>query len=284
MTLFSAIGAVLLMADPASADPEDPPVEQGAPAPAPASAAQGVGTPGSDANLAQQVANPVAELISVPLQSNLDCCFGPADANRYTLNIQPVIPVRLNSELSLITRTILPFIAQERTVSDGRGTNGFGDITQSFFFKPQINGITIAAGPAVVWPIGNKEFGSGKWSAGPTALVVKQTPKGTTLGMLANHLWSYAGKDDRPGVSATLLQPFVTQTFHNGMSIGANTEASYNWKQKQWTVPIDITLGQLVRIGRQPMQISMSGKYYAERPSGGPDWGLRLTLTFLFPE
>ena len=81
-----------------------------------------------------------------------------------------------------------------------------------------------------------------------------------------------------------MLQPFLTQTFHNGMSIGANTEASYNWKQKQWTVPIDITLGQLVRIGRQPMQISMSGKYYAERPSGGPDWGLRLTLTFLFPE
>ena len=281
MTLISVIGAgAMLIADPVPATTDDMPVEQIAPTPA----TQDGGTPGEAANLAQQVANPVAELISVPIQGNLDCCFGPADANRFTLNIQPVVPLRLSQDLSLITRTILPFMAQERTVPGGRGANGFGDITQSFFFKPRLDGIIVAAGPVLVWPVGNSDFGSGKWSAGPTALVVKQTRKGATMGMLANHLWSYAGKDDRPDISATLLQPFLTQTFRYGISIGANTEASYDWKQRQWTVPIELSLGQLVRMGRQPMQISMSGKYYAERPSGGPEWGMRLTLTFLFPE
>ena len=43
------------------------------------------------AELAKKLQNPVASLISVPIQNNWDFGIGPADAMRYTVNIQPVI-------------------------------------------------------------------------------------------------------------------------------------------------------------------------------------------------
>lgn len=237
------------------------------------------------AALAEKVANPVSDLISVPFQNNLDCCFGPEGAARYTLNVQPVIPTRLGDNLSLIVRTIVPFISQGRSAPSNLGGTGLADVTQSFFLKPHTGGgLTVAAGPVFVWPTGNSDFGGRKWGAGPTALVLKQTKSGYTMGMLANHVWSYAGWKDRPNTSNTFLQPFFSKNFKDTTSIGINTEAGYDWKHGKWTVPVNFTLGRLAKIGKQPIQLAATGKYYVVSPTGGPEWGARLTLTLLFPE
>lgn len=107
---------------------------------------------------------------------------------------------------------------------------------------------------------------------------------GWTYGLLANHIWSFAGNGSRADVSATFLQPFVSYTTKTYTTFGLNTESTYDWEQSQWTVPINVLLSQLVKIGGKPVQFQVGYRYYAEKPDGGPDWGLRFTVTFLFPK
>jgi hypothetical protein len=241
----------------------------------------------SDAELAKKLSNPVASLISVPFQFNYDCCFGPSDGARETLNIQPVLPVSMTKDWNLIIRTITPLIYQEHTAPQTDAAYGFGDITQSFFFSPKktSNGITWAIGPVFLWPIGPSELGTKKWAAGPTALVLKQD-RGWTYGVLANHLWSYADVGDyaREDLSQTFVQPFLTYTTATHVTYGLNTESSYNWKTGSWTVPVNATVAKLYNFGGQRVQLTAGGKVYLASEDQGPGWGLRFVATFLFPK
>lgn len=131
----------------------------------------------SDAALAEELANPISSLISLPFQYNYDCCFGPLAAARHVLNIQPVIPTKISTEWNLIIRTILPVIDLEAPAPGLDNTFGLGDTLQSFFFSPRNTpgGITWGIGPAIAWPTGTDPLiDSSKWSAGPTFVIVKQ--------------------------------------------------------------------------------------------------------------
>ena len=237
------------------------------------------------AELARQLSNPVASLISVPIQNNWDFGIGPANAMRYTANIQPVIPATLTKDWNLITRTILPVIYAESPIAGGSDRSGLGDVVQSFFFSPKepVGGWILGAGPAFLWPTAtDSALGTGRWSAGPTVVALRQEG-GWTYGILANQLWSYAGWGDR-NVNASFLQPFVTYRTRTFTTFGVNTESTYDWDRSQWTVPLNVSVSQLLRIGKQPVQFGLGVRYYADKPAGGPDWGLRFTVTFLFPK
>jgi hypothetical protein len=238
------------------------------------------------AELAKKLQNPVASLISVPLQANWDFGIGVNDASRFTLNVQPVIPLSLTEEMNLIIRTIVPVIDAESPGPGIDDASGLGDVVQSFFFSPKeptAGGWILAAGPVLLWPSATDDLlGSEKWGAGPTALALKQE-NGWTYGVLANHIWSYAGEDDRGEVNATFLQPFVSFTTKKHTTIGLNTESTYDWTSEQWTVPLNLTVGQLFKVGGAPLQFTVGGRYYVESPEGGPEWGVRAVLTFLFP-
>jgi hypothetical protein len=246
--------------------------------------------------------NPVANLISVPLQSNLDYGGGfDDDAFRYTLNIQPVIPFPLGPDWNVISRTILPVVYQDDVVPGGvtlgpddeveaeaEGSDQFGlsDTVQSFFLSPRApgpSGVNWGLGPVLLLPTATDDaLGTERWGAGPTGAVLKQAGP-WTVGALANHLWSYAGDDDRDDVNATFLQPFVAYTTQGGLTFAANTESTYDWENEDWTVPLNATVSQVLRIGGQAVSVGAGGRYYVEAPEGGPDWGLRFTLTLLFP-
>ena len=236
--------------------------------------------------LATKLANPVANLISVPFQGNYDCCFGAAgDAGRYTLNIQPVVPLSLNSDYSLIVRTILPVIDQEETTRGAGGASGIGDITQSFFISPTAGwkGMVVAVGPVFLWPTGTSELGTKKWAAGPTIVLLKQMGQ-TTIGILANQLWSYAGGEGRPGVNQMLLQPFYSYQYRNSTTISINTETTYSWLAHAWTVPVDFGVSHIYRFGGTPVSLGAQAKAYLTSPNNQPGWGARLVATFLFPK
>ena len=241
----------------------------------------------STAALAQKLQNPVADLISVPLQNNWDFGIGPADAMRYTVNVQPVIPLSLSTDWNLIIRTILPIIYAESPLPGGDNTAGLGDITQSFFFSPKAptgGGWIWGVGPVFLYPSATDDtLGAEKFGLGPTAVVLTQH-HGWTYGMLLNHIWSVAGDSSRDDVSATFLQPFLTYTTKRFTTFGFNTETTYDWEHQQGTVPLNWFVQQLLKIGKQPVAFQLGARYYAEKPDGGPDWGLRFVTTLLFPK
>ena len=242
--------------------------------------------PGDSSELAKKLSNPVADLISVPFQLNYDEGFGPKDGGRFTLNVQPVVPLTLTDNWNLIVRTIVPIIYQE-SIADGVDSDfGLGDTVQSFFFSPKepVGGWILGAGPVALWPTGTEpRLRSESLGFGPTAVALRQS-KGWTYGALANHLWSVTNSADHEQVNATFLQPFVSYTWPSATTLGLNTESSYDWASHRWTVPINLTLAQLVVFGNQPVQFTVGVRYYAEAPVAGPEWGLRFAVTFLFPK
>jgi hypothetical protein len=237
------------------------------------------------AELAKQLQNPVASLISFPFQNNFDFNLGPNDDGfKYTLNFQPVIPLSLSQDYNLIIRTILPIISQEDVIP-GTSQSGLGDIVQSFFFSPKkpVGGLILGFGPVLLYPSATDSLlGSEQWGAGPTGLVLKQTG-GWTYGLLFNHIWSYTGEEGRNYVDATFLQPFLSYTTKSHTTFGLNTESTFDWHNSQWTVPLNLSVSQLIKLGKLPVSLAVGVKYYAEAPTGGPDWGVRFVVTPLFP-
>jgi hypothetical protein len=249
-----------------------------------------------EAELAKKLQNPVAALISMPIQNNWDFGIGEAHAMKYTANIQPVIPISISENWNLILRTIVPVIYQEALVNGpaaqfapngiGKSHAGLGDTTQSFFFSPKnpVGGWILGAGPVGYYPTATEsELGGGKWGAGPTIVALQQS-HGFTYGVLANQIWSFAGQQDRQNINSSFIQPFVSFTTKTYTTFGVNTESTYNWQANQATVPMNFTVQQLVKIGGQPIAFQAGYRYYVNKPDGGPEWGLRFTITFLFPK
>ena len=242
-----------------------------------------------DTSLAKQLANPVSSLVSVPFQFNFDTKIGPLkNGSRATLNIQPVIPIRLNSNWNLVSRTIVPIISQ-RNIFTGAGSQfGLGDVVQSFFFTPAqlgSSGIIWGIGPVFLIPSGSHRLLSArKWGAGPTAVVLKQTGS-WSFGALANHIRSFAGDSRRPDVNLTFIQPFLSYTTSASWTFSLAADATYDWQRKTWTVPITTSASKLLTIGKQPVSVGAAIRYWAKSTPGSPNgWAARLNVTFLFPK
>jgi hypothetical protein len=242
----------------------------------------------SSEDLAKKLSNPVASLISVPLQFNHDENIGAADGRRSVLNLQPVVPISINQDWNLVSRTIVPLVDQKDVAGTSGRQSGFGDIVQSVFFSPKAptaRGLIWGAGPVLLLPTATDDLlGAKKWGLGPTGVVLTQRGP-WTYGALANHIWSVGGKSERADISATFVQPFLTYTAKTATTFGLNTESTYDWKSRRWTVPINLTASQVLKVGDQLVQVGAGTRYWTKSPPSGPQgWGYRVTLTFLFPK
>src|SRR5438874_10174004 len=253
--------------------------------------------------LAKELANPIASLISVPFQANEDWGYGPTgNGYKFTLNIQPVIPISISKDWNLILRTIFPVVSQHDLFyfanlpknsplqPQNRSQDGLSDTTQSFFFspkKPGPFGLIWGLGPAFLYPTGTQDFlGTGTFSIGPTLVVLKQTGP-WTMGALMNQLWSVVIEEHRSSLSQMFLQPFLSYTTKTHTTFTLNTESTANWNNPpgdaKWTVPLNFQVSQILKIGKQPISLQIVGKYYADSPRYGPDWGVRFIVTLLYP-
>jgi len=236
---------------------------------------------GADAGLAQELTNPLADLITLPVQINFDRDIGPADRGTKTVtNVQPVVPFAVSEEWNLISRTIVPIVYQD-DVFPGQGSQfGLGDVNLSLFFSPKAptaGGVIWGVGPVFLLPTATDSLlGGRKWGAGPAGVAL--TTRGRwTLGVLANHVWSFAGDDARQDISNTFAQPFVAYTWPSAWTVSVQSESSYNWKSGQWSIPLNVSLSKLVRFGRLPVSLALGVGQWLESPVNGAE-GIRFRL------
>lgn len=167
---------------------------------------------------------------------------------------------------------------------NGSGESGLGDVVQSLFFSPKAptsGGIIWGVGPVMLLPTATDDMlGAEKWGIGPTAVALRQTGP-WTYGALFNHIQSFAGDGDRADVSATFLEPFLAYNTKTRTTLALSTESTFDWEADQWSVPINLSVKQLMKVGKQPLQIGGGVRYWAESPAGGPEgWGtIRIDLS-----
>jgi hypothetical protein len=243
---------------------------------------------GGQADLAQDLTNPVADLLTIPIQMNYDQNFGPADDGwKLQTNIQPVLPFNLNDDWNLITRTIMPVIWQDEIVPGAGSQFGLGDITVSLFASPKkpTNGVIWGLGPILYLRTATDELlGAQKWGAGPSAIAL--TMRGRwTLGALANHVWSFAGNDDRDDLNNTFVQPFLAYTTPTAWTVSFQSETTYNWESRKWSVPVNVAVAKLVIMGKLPVSLQAGVGRWLTSPDSGPDgWRFRLQANFVLPK
>jgi hypothetical protein len=232
------------------------------------------------AELAKKLANPIASLISVPLQNNTDFGIGDLDGTRNTLNIQPVIPVGLSENLNLITRVVLPVIRQSNITGPGEVQSGVADAVVSAFFSPNSSNITWGVGPAFLVPVGSDNFTFDQFGVGPTAVLLKQSG-GFTVGGLINQIWGLSG--DETDFSQMFIQPFLVYNWPSGAGVGGNLEYTRNWSADTNLLWLNPTVSGVTSLGKQKLQFAVGPRFNLAAPDGTrSNWGVRTVLIFIF--
>jgi hypothetical protein len=233
-------------------------------------------------------------LYSLPFKFQFD--YGAENGEASFLNIQPVLPVTVG-EWNLVNRIIAPLIDTPGQVTgtpnlpnpiQGDGATGLGDINYSLFLSPvKYDKWIWGAGASITFPSAtDDQLGSGKWSAGPTAVALTQ-PKWGSVGMLVRQLWSFTGDSDRRSVSQLLVEPFVNYNLDGGWFLITDMVMTANWTAdsgNRWTVPLGGGIGRVFKVGNQPINSRLEAYYNVVRPDGAPDWQIAFTWQFLFPK
>lgn len=243
--------------------------------------AQGSGT---DAEaLSKQAANPLADLISLPFQNNTNFGLGPYDRTTNILNIQPVVPF---AEGRIITRTIAPIVwIPEFTEESGLSSWGLGDMMFTAFYAPPSEGLVWGVGAAFEMPTGGAKRGSQKWSLGPSAVALYQ-PGDWTFGVLANNVWSFAGKSERGDVNKGLLNLFLVYQLGGGWYVNSAPIITVDWEadsDQRWIVPVGAGAGKLTFVGKLPVNAQVGAYANVVKPDFGPDWQLRVQVQMFLP-
>ena len=260
--------------------------DQGAGGTTEAKAAEAPGA--TTAELQKAVQNPVASLITVPIQNNSNFGYGPYNRTQDVLNIQPVIPVHIAEDWNLIMRIIQPIVWQPHPNQNTDGEYGLGDMNPTFFLSPSKPGKLIwGVGPAFVIPTATSDFtGQGQFSLGPSLVVLTQ-PGHWTVGALANNVWSVAGKSGRAPVNQFLTQIFLNYNLQKGWYIAVQPIITANWMASSggvWTVPLGGGIGRIMKFGSQPVNLGAQFYGNAVYPTGTSPWSMRLQIAFLFPQ
>ena len=244
----------------------------------------------STTDLAKKLQNPIGDLYSFPFQNNTNFDTGPHKGTQDILNIQPVIPIHINQDWNIITRTILPLIWQPSYQPAPMVPFGTGPTTFSAFLSPSkpTDGWLWGVGPVMQVPtVSDRTLGSNVWGGGPTGVLVYM--KGPWVaGVLANNVWSFGGTSGLGGTryNMFLTQPFVNYNFGEGWYVTSAPIVTANWLtsgDKAWTLPIGGGFGRVVKIGgKLPVNLSIAAYYNALRSEFGSTWQLRTQVTLIF--
>jgi len=239
-------------------------------------------------DIAKQAQNPIANLISVPLENDFNPHTGVNKEDSYVFEMKPVVPFRLSNDWNLITRTIIPVIQVPDLAHGVHGTGGLGDVQESLFLSPtKVGPVIWGAGPVISFPTATENtLGTKKLSLGPTVVVLRS--QGHWLfGSLAQNLFSVAGPSGRPDVNQMLLQPFVNYNLPHKWYLTSSPIITANWElrsSERWVVPVGGGVGRIVHLGKQPVNVYTQVFRNVQRPDGTSSWSARFQMQFLFPK
>ena len=247
---------------------------------------QPAGPPPDATELAKQTQNPVANLISVPLQFNFNTGGDLEDQTFFNLNVQPVMPIRVTSAVNVIARTIVPI--NSAPGPDGTRFSGAGDIQAELFFTPAKSGAVVwGVGPAFSLPTATAApFATGTWAAGLTGVVVKNVGP-FVLGGLVSQFWPMTDTGDEIETDLMIIQPFVNYNFGTGWALSFAPLMSANWNApdgEQWTVPLGLGLTKTTVFNGRPMNIGFQYYNNVERPEGSAGEQIRIVIALLYPQ
>jgi hypothetical protein len=252
------------------------------------SAHQAIAAETDKTKLAKAAQNPIASMISLPIQNNTNFDFGPQEKTQNVLNIQPVWPFSIGEDLNLITRVIMPVISQPAVFPEQDRVAGVGDISFTGFFSPSNSGSwTWGLGPTIQAPTAsNDRLGTDRWALG-ASFVALTMPGQWVYGALLSNIWSVGGSS-KPDINQLLIQPFINYNIPDsgGWYLSSVPIITANWEADggdRWTVPIGGGAGRVFSVGKQAMNAQVQAFYNVEKPEFGADWQLRLQLQFLFP-
>ncbi len=253
-------------------------------------------TPAAAANsdaLRKAAQNPVASLISVPIQDNFNTAIDPGYRTQNVLNIQPVIPLKASENWNLIIRWITPIIYQPLPASPGApegGVSGLGDMQPTFLLSPsKPHKVIWGAGSIFQIPTATSQYtGQGKLAIGPNVVALAM-PGSFVMGVLINNIWSVAGSGSRADVNQMLLQYFVNYNMKKGWYLTSQPIITANWNAPApngsvWTVPFGGGVGRIMKLGFQPVNISVQAYGNAVYVPQSSTWGVRASFALLFPK
>ncbi len=240
--------------------------------------------------LAKIAQNPVGNLISVPFQNNSNLNYGPEKKTQNIMNIQPVIPVEVNSEWNIITRTIIPVVSQPGLSSTDDRTSGTGDTVFTAFLSPAKPGNLIwGAGPVVQLPTNSHaDLGNKNWGMGFSGVVLR-IKKGDpwVYGALVNNIWSLSSSERGGSYNNGLIQPFINYNLPGGLYVTSSPVITANWKadnSQRWTVPLGGGVGKIFHFGKLPVNAQLGAYYNVVKPDYGPNWQIRAQVQLMFPK
>jgi len=241
-----------------------------------------------NSDIAKQAQNPIARLISVPLENDFNPQTGVNKEDSYVLQMKPVVPFTLSKDWNLITRTIIPVIQTPDPAPGVNGASGLGDISLSLFLSPaKVGRIIWGAGPIVSFPTASDDIlGTKKLSVGPTVVVLRS--QGHWLyGTLVYNVFSVAGPAARSDVNQMLMQPFVNYNLRHKWYLTSSPYVTSNWEKRRnerWTVPVGGGVGKIVHFEKLPVNIYGQLFRNVESPEYTTNWSARLQVQFLFPK
>jgi hypothetical protein len=205
-----------------------------------------------------------------------------------TIDINPVVPISITERQYLLLRWQQAISFAENVYEPHSYQNGLGDANPSFAYAYAFTkDLFLGLGGALVIPTATTHFlGQGKWSAGP-AITGVWAPGRFVMGFLAQNIFSFAGPRGRPDINIMTIQPGFSYNFDHGWFLSSQPYIIANWNNppgQKWTIPIGGGIGKLIKTGSQPLTIALAVYWYPVKPNGGPDYSVRISLKYLFPQ
>lgn len=235
--------------------------------------------------VAKKLANPIANMVSMPFQYDY---YGSIGANKagsaQVLLTQPVIPINLKGGDNVIVRPVVTSVWENNI--NGFSGYGFNNVTLETFYTPNTGSSLIyGVGPVFVSPSGTSgHFGSQQAGGGVTGVVLDR--KGPwTYGVMAYQTWAMGGNGATGTQNNFYYQPFVAYVTHNAWTFTAVDQATYNYDQHKAVNTYFFTVGKLVVHHKLPVNYTAGVSYMGTTTPGGPQgFGARAQITFAFPE